>query len=179
MNREDLPDWLQDTPPVEGRGALTDFEDFVAAGVELIQARDTNAYALGDLCVEFEVKVGRPNDPDAPTLSDLAHAWDVDTPRVSEWRNVARFYPPNVRTRELSWTHYNMARRASNGSLDNALELLDTADRLHMGVRAFRRYLDGTYYEGEIAHGELPARLQAIVPAGVKLWVVLRRWRDE
>lgn len=153
---------------------MKEFSDFVDAGRQLIQKRDNNAWELGDLAVDFEVTVGRPTDPGAPTLSDLAREWDVDTPRVSEWRNVAKFYPANVRTFEdLSWGHYNQARRASDGDLENALELLADAQRIHLGIRAFHRYVSGMYYEGEW-NGPLPEWLQALVPHGAKLWVTVK-----
>lgn len=156
-----------------------EFSDFVAAGRELIQKRDDNAWELGDLAVEFEVTVGRPSDPDAPKLGDLAHAWNVDTPRVSEWRNVARFYPENVRTFEdLSWGHYNTARRASDNSLKKALELLGEARRQSLGIRAFQRFINGTYYEGEWK-GPLPEWLQGLVPRGMRLWVTVKRMTED
>jgi len=157
-----------------------EFVDFVAAGCQLVARRDNNAWELGDLCVdavrELGIKPGRPTDPDAVTLSSLAAAWDVGTPRVSEWHAVADFYVSNVRTYEgLTWTHYNMARRASGGSLENAQELLSDAVNKHLGVNAFRRYLRGEYFEGEVAYRELPPRLQALVPdKTLQVWVVIR-----
>jgi len=153
-----------------------DFSDFVTEGRDLMQARDKNSWRLGDLACEFEITVGRPTEPDAPTLGDLAHEWDASTQRVSEWRNTADFYPTDARTFDLTWTHYNQARRAADGDLDNALELLDMAVGLHMGTRAFERYIKGIYFEGAVKIGELAAGLQAMIPGGVKeVWLVVKR----
>ena len=155
---------------------MKEFGDFVEEGLELVKGRDKNAWALGDLAEDFEVTMGRHNNPDTPKLADLANAWDVDTPRVSEWRNVAKFYPPKVRTYELSWSHYNLARRASDNDLENAIELLDHALMGAMGVRAFRRYLDGIYYEGSVKVTDLPTGLQVMVPSNVKMvWLTIKK----
>ena len=160
---------------------MDEFADFVAAGVELMTTRNANSWALGDLAVDFEVKVGRPSDPAAPTLSDLAAAWDVETPRVSEWRSVAAFFPGNLRMNELSWSHHNLARRASRGDLEQALTLLDIARVQHMGVAAFRRFCAGLYFEGTIPVADLPDPLQGLVPDGERLvWLTFgREKRDE
>lgn len=155
-----------------------EFSDFVEQGVELLKERDTQAWKLGDLVVDFEITVGRPTDPDAPTLGDLANAWDVATPRMSEWRNTSKFYSSDVRTFNLSWSHYNMARKAADGDVENAIDLLDTAERLHLGVRAFKRYIDGIYFEG-VWEGELPKWLQGIVPVNGQVWVVFKRNEDQ
>lgn len=158
--------------------APQDFEDFVDAGLVLVHKRDDNAWALGDLAVAFvdafPVHPGRPVDPEQPTLSDLAAGWDVEKPRVSEWHSVAAFFAPNVRRTNISWTHHNMARRASAGDINNAIELLDAVERLHLTVAAFRRYLGGIYYEGAVDYNRLPEELQAVVPAGKKLWIVIK-----
>lgn len=151
-----------------------EYIDYVDRGVELLQKRDVNAWELGDLVVDFEVTVGRPVDPEAPTLADLAISWDVSSQRMSEWRNTSKFFPTDVRTFGLTWSHYNMARRASGGELDNALELLDAAKRLHLGVRAFERYIKGIYYEGAW-QGELPEWLQGLIPHGVNPWVTFKK----
>lgn len=155
-----------------------DFGDFVDEGRELMQARDTNAWALGDLACEFEITVGRPKDgdKDVPTLSDLAREWDASTQRVSEWRNVASFYPTHVRTFDLTWSHYNQARRASDGDLNNALELLDMAVRLKMHVREFERYIKGIYFEGLVKVDQLAAGLRAMLPDSAReVWVTIKR----
>lgn len=151
-----------------------EFSDFVEQGVELLKERDTQAWQLGDLVVDFEVCVGRPTDPDAPTLGDLANAWDVATPRMSEWRNTSKCYPSDVRTFNLSWSHYNMARKAADGDMETALDFLCVAERLHLGVRAFKRHLDGIYFEG-VWEGELPKWLQGIVPSNIELWVIFKK----
>jgi len=153
-----------------------DFSDFVSEGRDLMQARDKNSWGLGDLACEFEVTVGRPTDPDAPTLGDLAHEWDASTQRVSEWRNCSAFYSTDARKYALSWSHYNQARRAADGEIDNALELLEMAMRLHMGTRAFERYIKGIYYEGTVKVCALDVGIQAMIPGGVKeVWLVVKR----
>ncbi len=157
-----------------------EFLDYVAEGRELLSTRNSNSWLLGDLLVEavrdLDIKPGRPTDPDATTLGDLAAAWDVETPRASEWLSVASFYPDNIRTNELSWSHHNAARRASNGKQDNALELLAMAQDLHLGIAAFRRYLKGEYFEGYVERHELPARLQAVLPGSAPgAWLVMKR----
>jgi len=153
-----------------------DFSDFVDEGRELMQARDRNSWLLGDLACEFEIEIGRPSDADAPTLGDLAREWDASTQRVSEWRNCSAFYPTDARRFDLTWTHYNRARRAADGEIDNALELLEMAVRLHMGTRAFERYIKGIYFEGPVKIGELAVGLQAMIPGGVKdVWLVVKR----
>jgi hypothetical protein len=126
----------------------------------------------------FPVKPGRPIDPEQPTLSDLAAGWDVDKPRVSEWHAVAAFYEPNVRTIELSWAHYNAARRAADGSIDNAVELLLHAQSQAMGINAFKRWLNGEFYSGPVEFERLPPELQAIVPRGRKLWIVIKEYEE-
>lgn len=166
------------TGGTQGLSAPREFGDFVTAGLALVKSRDTNAWALGDIAVDFvdafPVHPGRPVDPDQPTLSDLAAGWDVVTPRVSEWHSVAAFYAPNVRTFEdLSWAHYNAARRASGNDIENALELLADAQSKAMGINAFKRYLAGEFFEGEVAYDRLPPEIQAVVPRGKKLWVVI------
>jgi hypothetical protein len=154
---------------------LLEFSDFVAAGLPLIKARDSHSWALGDLAVDFDIKLGRPDDPDAPTLGDLAREWNVSSQRVSEWRNVSAFYPTDARTFDTTWEIYNMARRASNNSLDNALELLDKAVSQAMTVASFRRYLKGIYFEGPIPTDQLPLRLHGLVPSGVtEVWAVFK-----
>jgi hypothetical protein len=164
-------------------GVVRDFGDYVTEGRELLASRNTNSWQLGDLLVDavrdLEIKPGRPTDENAITLSDLAREMDVETPRASEWLSVAQFYPANVRTAECSWSHYNMARRASNGSAANALELLATAQALHLGIAAFRRYIKGEYFEGYVERHELPPRLQAILPSAAPgVWVVMKRAQE-
>lgn len=158
---------------------MSDFIDYVDQGRALLDTRNANSWALGDLAVDFEVKVGRPSDEDAPTLADLASAWDVETPRVSEWRSVAAFFPGNLRMNELSWSHHNLARRASGGDLEEALELLSVAQAQHMGVAAFRRYCAGLYFEGPVAVEDLPRALRLLVPDGDgEVWLTFGRMKD-
>jgi len=161
---------------------LLEFPDFVAAGLPLIKARDTNSWALGDLLVQavqtLDIQPGRPRDPDALTLGDLASAWDVDTRRVSEWLAVARFYPLNLRTfGDCRWRHYNLARRAADGDLETACDYLQKAVELHFGVRAFERWLNGVYWEGPVARHELPDKIQLALPGEADVWVTVRKWQ--
>lgn len=157
-----------------------EFGDYVALGTELVKDRDNNAWQLGDLARDFmqnfEVKQGRPVDQNAPTLSDLAGAWDVEIQRVSEWHKVAAFYPDNnLRMSGVSWSHHNMARRASD-DVEEALELLRIAQEQHFSVAAFRRYLNGILYEGEADPRELPARLYQFLPDGTRtVWLVIKK----
>lgn len=156
-----------------------EFSDFVEAGLPLLKERDHHAWELGDLAAEFVVKLGRPSDPDAPTLGDLASAWDVALSTVSEWRRVAIFYPENVRTYELSWSHHKLARSASEGELGIALAYLAHAKAQYMGIAAFRRYLEGVLWEGELYQAEVPERLRGLIPHDVQLWVTVRRYEDD
>jgi len=157
-----------------------EFSDYVEQGHALMDTRNANSWALGDLALDFEVKIGRPADPDAPTLSDLAAAWDVETQRVSEWRLVSAFYPVNLRMNgDLSWSHHNLARRASGGDLEEALELLRIAAVMHLGVAAFRRYCAGLYFEGPVEVDALPIELQMLVPDGAaQVWVTFGKMKD-
>lgn len=155
--------------------APQDFEDFVSQGLELLHARDKNSWALGDLVGDFEVKLGRPTDPEAPTLSDLASALDVELPRLSEWRNVAKFYPVKFRMNELSWSHHNMARRAAKGNLKEAQRLLNMAINQHYGVAAFRQHLAGILYEGRRETRYLPADLQVFAGNDAEVWITIKR----
>jgi len=159
-----------------------EYIDFVDRGCELLQRRDADAWQLGDLVIDFEITVGRPKDgEDAPTLSDLANSWDVSKSRMSEWRNTSKFYPTNVRTFSVSWSHYNLARRSADGELDNALELLSNAEKLHMGIREFQRYLKGIFYEGEWQGNgtDIPGWLRIFVPRDAKLWITVQRYKDD
>jgi hypothetical protein len=166
---------------------LSEFSDFVAAGLPLIQQRNESAWELGDLIVQA-VKVchiGRPptDGEEYPTLSDLAHEWDERVQKLSYWRINADFYPPNIRQPELSFAHHDLARRHSGGdpdiALDNALELLDKARSYHMGIAAFRRHVDGVYFEGPMPVVKMPIELHDLVPSGVtEVWAVFKR-RDE
>jgi hypothetical protein len=157
---------------------LREFADFVAAGLELVAGRDRDTWALGDLATAFDVRLGRPDDPEAPPLRNLARGWNVSPQRVSEWRNVAAFYPTAVRTFPVPWEMYNAARRAAEHRLDNALELLATAEEMHMGVTDFRRYLTGVLYEGPL-QGPVPDWLRPFIPRGLRrLWLVVKVPKD-
>jgi len=157
-----------------------DFSDFVQQGIALLSQRDVNSWALGDLAALFEVTVGRPSeDDDTPTLGDLAQAWNVSGQRVSEWRNVARFYPTELRTFEVPWEMYNAARRASD-DIEDACALLAFAEKHHLGINAFRRHLKGIRWEGAISKYELPLRLQGMMPDyEKKFWIVIKRFSGD
>ena len=71
-----------------------------------------------------------------------------------------------------------MARKAADGDMETALDFLCVAERLHLGVRAFKRHLAGIYFEG-VWEGELPKWLQGIVPVNEQLWVVFKRNEDQ
>jgi len=157
---------------------LHDYGDFSNALHVIVQERDTNSWEAGDVLKLFEFKVGRPNrdNPDALTLHDLAADCGASAARLSEWRNVASFYPRRLRTYSVSWEIYNQARRSSKGNRDNALELLDLAERQHMSVAAFRRYLKGIVWEGPVTKAGLPLWLvQKVAGYENEFWLILKR----
>ena len=166
---------------------MKEFSDFVDAGVALLAESDNHRWQLGDLAAEFEVTVGRPDDPDAPTLRDLAEAWDCDVPRVSEWRSCARAFPESVRTLLplLSWSHYNAVRSHlrlvdyNADSFERAMELLNVAVTGHMGIRAFRAFLKGALFEGEVATRLLPAFIQERAVGEDTVWVTVKRVMED
>lgn len=163
---------------------------FVEDGRRQVKAGDNAKWELGDLvnafCAEFkvEMKRGHPTG-EAPerTLADLARDIGEDRRVVSAVGLTSAFYPADVRTdgqfADLSWRHFNRAREASSGSLENALELLHKAVSLHLGVEDFRQYLANAYFEGEVAYRELPERLRGFVPAGEAVWVKVRRLKGD
>ena len=160
---------------------MKEFSDFVDAGVALLAESDNHRWQLGDLAAEFEVTVGRPDDPDAPTLKDLADAWNVDTPRVSEWRNCSRFYPPEGRGLSLTWSHYNMVRGYFKGrdydptQYEQAMEILTLAVDQAFGIRALRQYLNGTLFEGKVLVRELPERVRLFCAGSDEVWITVKR----
>ncbi len=162
---------------------LQEFSDFIIAGLPLVQARDENAWALGDIARLFVERVvhGRPPDEDeTPTLSDLAREWDVHKQKVSYWRANAAFFPENVRQSDVSFAHHDLARRHSDASLDNALELLAVARDLHYGIAAFRRWLAGEYFAGPVDTATLPGLVRACIPSGKRrVRVVVTDLSDE
>lgn len=166
--------------PTDGAGR--EFIDYVAAGVVLMERRDKDTWALGDLAADFAITLGRPDDPDAPTLGDLASGWNVSTQRVSEWRSVSAFYPTDDRTFSLPWEMYNQARRACKDTpdpLDNACEMLDFAETRRMTVKDFRRYLTGVRWEGPLHKGVLPKFLQILLPDfESQFWVTIKRYKE-
>jgi hypothetical protein len=149
-----------------------EYIDFVDEGLDLLK----------DLVCDFEVSVGRPKKgEDSPTLSDLSNAWNCPRSTMSEWRLVSKFYPTDARTFDpdiITWTHYNLARKSSEGDLCNALELLEHAQEQHMATRAFERYLDGIYFEGVFRRSDLPEWLRDQIPDDV-LWVTVQRNKEE
>lgn len=170
---------------------MREFIDIVADGLTLVKQRDDNAWSLGDLVVEAVEDLGmtlKPGnkvaDDTTPTLSDLASAWDTEAPRMSEWYHVAVFYPSDKRTIDLSWSHYNRARtavknRPEDQQLDDALELLETAVHLKLSVTAFKRYVNGEYFEGYVERHELSPRLQGMIPAStLGVWMTMKRMQE-
>jgi hypothetical protein len=170
------------TPRGTGAGdglAPSEFPDFVIAGVEILEAHDRDFWTLGELASEFEIKLGRPDDPTAPTLADLSKEWDTSTSNVSRWRNNHNFYPDNLRTFAVSYSHYDLARRAHPKDMEEALELLSIAQSQALGIRAFKRYIKGIYIETLIKVTELPKRLQGLVPTGVsEVWVRVEKPKE-
>lgn len=162
-----------------------DMADIVMAGNVFKAERNANSWNWGDLiCVAFSeqvIKAGRPlADSDEPTLSALADAWDEPLPKLSALHLTADFYKPNVRMSELSWSHHDLARRHSDGQVDNALELLGTALGAHFSVKTFRMYLSGDYFEGPIDSKDLPEWMWSIIPRNQKhVWIKVKRFQEE
>lgn len=171
---------------------MAELMDFVHQAKPLLKDRDKNAWDLGDIVVlaiqtcNLEVKAGRPkNGSNQPTLGDFAAMLNQSTPRVSEWWKVAAMYPDewrphNARAFEhLTWAHYNLARRKSGGELMNALELLDTAVRLHLDYNPFKRWLNGELWEGYLEYQQLPTIVQPFARPDQRVWAVFKYQQDE
>ena len=157
---------------------VPEFIDYVARGIALKKHRDTNSWDFGDLLVEAVgeavIQVGRPTDPEQPTLAALAREWDVRPQRASEWYLTAKCFPLNIRKPDISWSHHDAARRASEDSTSNALELLDVVERLKLGIEDFTLYLKGDYFHGYIERYELPQRLQSMLPNSARgAWITM------
>jgi hypothetical protein len=163
-----------------------DYDRFVALGVECRKGGDAQKWALGELVTHFcehyglELKRGRPpKDYQGPTLTGYARDIGEVTARLSECGNTYAFYPENVRGSEdyadLTWRHFNRAREAADGQLDNAMELLDMAARLHLGVDDFSNYLAGNYFAMLVEWHELPERSRPFVPVGRPVWLIGKR----
>jgi len=161
--------------------------DYVAKAQPLLKQRDCNAWDLGDIIVdavkelEIEIRPGRRrSDDETLTLGDFAGALNQATPRVSEWLKQSGFYPVevrphNVRTYEdLTWGHYNLARRKSGGELPNAIELLETAANLHLGYNAFKRWLNGEIWEGWLDFDRLPNEIKPFAKVDGQVWATFK-----
>jgi len=130
------------------------YEYFVDRGVKLRTFRDNAAWELGRLAAEFteeyDITPGRPpKDDQTPTLSALAHDLDMRPESLGQFRLCHLFYPEDQHT-DQSLAHHDLARRNSDGDLENALELLDIAKQQHMSAANFRQYLKGDYWSGVI-----------------------------
>lgn len=162
-----------------------EYIDTVEKGRAILSGHDKDFWKLGALAANAEITVGRPKEgEDKPTLGDLANAWNVSKQSISAWRSTYIFYPTSARTFDediISWEHYNQARCAADGDLENALELLCHAERLHLGSRAFKRFLKGIYYEGEWQGNgtDIPGWLRLYVPRDVKLWITVQRMKED
>jgi hypothetical protein len=147
--------------------------DYVAEALPLLRDRDKNAWELGDIVAEavdkcgIEIKPGRKKlSEDTVTLGDFASMLNTNTPRVSEWLKCSALFPLasrpyNLQTHEdLTWGHYNLARRKAGGDLESAMDLLDYAVALHLGYNAFKRWLNGEIWEGYLDADELPQKVR-------------------
>lgn len=130
-----------------------------------IDKNETDAKWLkGDIAARYapDAKQGRRKaDDTTPTLGDFAYQVGCPMPQISEYRSCAMFYPPKVRLdeeyKELTWTHFNIARRFSAGKLDNAEELLHEAERHHLkNVEEFRNHLKDMFAPHEDDTPEVP-----------------------
>jgi hypothetical protein len=167
---------------------MPEYIDYVERGTQLRNNEDDNLWAMGDMLAEmFAGKVLKPGRPTAdnkePTLSDFARDIDLPLPRASERHSTADFYPKNVRLIEdLSWEHHNRARSKKHcgGELGNALELLNTAVTLKLGITAFKRYLNGEYISAVFSVADLSDNLAEYVPSEEsEVHVTLKRVRED
>jgi hypothetical protein len=166
---------------------MNELIDYVVRAQPLLRERDCNAWNLGDIIVEavneleIEIKPGRKKaGDDTLTLGDLAGALNQATPRVSEWFKNSLFFPSevrphNVRTYEdLTWGHFNLARRKSGGELTNAIELLETAVTLHLGYNAFKRWLNGEIWEGYLDFDAIPVEIKPFASPDRQVWATFK-----
>lgn len=133
----------------EERAALRDEPDLlIEGGIADRVSSDASAWRQADrVRVFFDLHPDAPRGPgrppetyDGPTLGWLAEQWGESVQRLSYLHTNGIFYPLPHRQLDLSLTFYDVARRASNGKLDNALELLEHARTMYMTVTAFRDY---------------------------------------
>jgi hypothetical protein len=171
---------------------MSELIDFVERAAPLLRARDNNAWELGDLVVEavaalgIEIKSGRKKpDDDTLTLGEFASQLNQATPRVSEWRKCSALFPPEVRPgkvrafEQLTWGHYNLARRKANNELEPAMDFLQCAVDLHLGYNAFKRWLNGEIWEGFIPFERLPENVRPFAePAGI-YWATFKALAEE
>jgi hypothetical protein len=82
--------------------------------------------------------------PMAVALLKQCAAKHYSSDMFGDYLGNLRFYPPAVlhdkRYQDLDMLHFAIARKASGGVLDNALELLDAAVSLGLDVAKFRAY---------------------------------------
>lgn len=155
-----------------------DFEDFVAEADRLVRERDANAYELGELAVAFKETFSEEGDP---TLKDLARMVNISPQRMSEFYHVCAFYPTDVRSEyqdDVAWELMNAARRASNGSLKRAAELLEHARSHYHTVASFRQFLNGVRLETKVRRDQLPDEILMLLPGFESRWFV-RFYEDE
>lgn len=157
--------------------------DYVAAVMPLLKERDKNAWTLGDIIVEavdvlgIKVTAGRKKaDDDQLTLGELAGMLNQPTPRVSEWLKCSALYPEEHRPHnfrayeDLTWSHFNLARRKSGGELDMALTLLNHAVRLCLNYNSFKRWLNGEVWEGYLDYDQIPSEVQPFAKPDQPIW---------
>lgn len=139
-----------------------DIERDVAEWKDLDHVEGDVKWRRGDIAVRYMPNAKRgPADEDAPTLGDLAFQVGMGVPQISEYRSCSAFYPPVVRLdeqfKDLTWSHFNAARRFSGGKLENAEELLHEALRLHLNnVDEFKKHLKAMFEKHEDDTPELP-----------------------
>ncbi len=156
-----------------------DWQAYVERGRRWRRASDDANWGLGDDVVEmcdrlgFDPKPGRPPaNSDVRTLSDYAAEVDISSKRVSECYANSKFYGKARTSGDFAtWAHHDRARRASDGSLDNALELLATAHLLKLHYRAFVRYLDGILFEGVLTREVLLTTWDTYTKPGQRVFV--------
>lgn len=138
-----IPELIADPTAVGDISHLHTYEDCETAMVELIDSRSQNAFELGDTMVGFEVNRGKPLKDDG-TLSRLAAKLGYLPSQLSMWRAVSIFFTKTTRNFEnVHWSHYYVAMRHADGSIDNALELLAYADTNGLSVARFKKYING------------------------------------
>lgn len=135
------------------------YSDIVTALHELREGRDKNAWEMGDLAEEFTVHyAGRPPaDEEARTLAQLARDSGIEYVKLSSLRSNSAFYPTEKRFGypNLSWSHYDLARRKS-ADVDDAMALLAEVDKQHWPVEDMRPFADLWSFYGKQRREEYP-----------------------